>query len=901
MSFKDLSIRTKFLLLFSWLALVSIFLTGWLSYRSAKAALETITFDWMTTVRESQKQAIESYFRDAREDMTILPALPAFVNATKAFADATSALKPRKGKSLLAPAERQALGTYYEKRFLPKLQRVSDGTHTVKELWPKDDIAQYLQYHYIAASPFTWQERSRLNQASDRSRYSAIHAQVHPVARNVVQAFDFYDLYLIDARTGIILYSFQKEADFGTSLLTGPYRNTKLGRAFRQAKKGAVTFVDFEHYPPSHLLPAAFFAAPIFDGKRITGVMAAQISSDRINDLMTSRHNWRAVGLGESGETYLIGDDYKLRSDARPLVERPSEYARLLLDLGADPTLVDRIALHSTSILYQEIRTEAPTEALRGVSGTKIITDYRGVSALSSYTPLNITDVHWALIAKIDAAEALAPVHQLRDTVRGLGLIVTLFSGFLGYLVARSFLRPILQLTARATELGQGNLSERVPVTSRDELGLLASSFNQMAENLQRAEEELREATNRELQIARDIQMGILPTNLSSFTIGTGLDVQAALEPAQLVGGDLYEVTRTDDGRVVVIMGDVSGKGIPAALFMAVTVTLLRTKAPHFARPEELLRRVNEDLVLLNPHTMFVTLLCGMFDTRGGTVSWASAGHMPPVLIRRGQRPTLPFDEQGTVAGISAGIEIQSHTMPYKPGDTFILYTDGVTEAYNPDGDLLGEQPFLDQLAQRPGRTAREAAAAVVEIVRRHAAGASQSDDIAVLAVHVADAGEGTPHQSAEQTLRIPNDPEALEQAQATIESFLTGREVPAELVQDVRLVLDEVLSNIMRYGYGSRPGDIDLSATASTDRIRLVVRDRASRFNPLEQPDPDFNLPADDRPVGGLGVYLIRQLMDRVDYVYEEGANTLMMERRIRREDESSVSRLPDKPDQAL
>lgn len=882
MAFKHLSIRTKFLLVFSWLALVSIFLTGWLSYRSARQALETVTFDRMTTVRESKKQTIESYFHDIRDDMTILPTLPAIVHATRAFTDAFRALDARKGKPALAPAERKALRAYYEKQFLPKLQRAANRPHRVEEFWPKDDRAQFLQYHYIAANPHTWQERGRLNKASDRSRYSAVHAQVHPVIQNVVQAFDFYDLYLIEAQTGQILYTFQKEVDFGTNLLTGPYRETKLARAFQQARKGAVTFVDFEHYPASFLMPSAFFAAPIFDGSRVTGVLAVQISTDRLNALMTSNHNWRAVGLGETGETYLIGDDHKLRSDARPLVETPSEYVQQLLDLGTDPTLVDRMTVHSTSILYQEIRTEAPTEALRGITGTKITTDYRGIPVLSSYTPLNITDVHWALVAKIDAAEALAPVQHLRETVRALGLLVTLFSGFLGYIFARSFTRPILLLTERAAELGQGNLSKRVPVTSRDELGQLASSFNLMAENLQRTEEELREATNRELQIARDIQLGILPTDLSSFTSGTGLDIQATLEPAQLVGGDLFEVTRTGDGRVVVIMGDVSGKGIPASLFMAVTVTLLRTKAPHFTQPEKLLRLVNEDLVLLNPHTMFVTLLCGMFDTRAGTVSWASAGHMPPVLIRQGERPMLPFEEQGTVAGIAPGIDIQGHTMAFKPGDTFILYTDGVTEAYNPNGDLLGEQSFLEQLAQRPGRTASETTASVMEIVRRHAAGAMQSDDIAVIAVHVTGAGDGATTQSAEQTLRIPNDPKALERAQAEIETFYAAHKIPAELLQNVRLVLDEVLSNIMRYGYGDKPGDIEMLAAVSTDRIRLVVRDRARPFNPLEQPEPDFRTPADDRPVGGLGVYLVRQLMDRVEYVYEGGENRLVMERRI-------------------
>ena len=530
-----------------------------------------------------------------------------------------------------------------------------------------------------------------------------------------------------------------KEVDLGTNLLTGPYRHTNLARVFREAQQADrpdfVRLVDFAPYEPSYLAPAAFIAAPIFRHTQKIGVLAVQLPVDRLNALMTSNRNWQAEGLGESGETYLVGNDYRMRNDSRFLIQEPDRYFDLLTRLGADAAVIERMRAHTTSILYQQVRTEASEDALRGRSQTRLVKDYRGISVLSSYTPLTIADVQWVLLAEIDEEEAFAAVGILRQRVQWLGLLVLLVSGLLGYVLARTITRPLSQLTEGTAALGQGDLSKRVPVMTQDELGMLASSFNQMAENLQRAEQELREATTRELRIAREIQMGILPADVSLFTSGTGLDVHAVLEPAQLIGGDLFDVVQTRDGRVMVVVGDVSGKGIPAALFMAVTVILLRTVARQVGQPEEILRRVNDELTVLNPQTMFVTLLCAIFDTATGRMAWASAGHPLPILMRRGQAPTVMSGESGLVAGLMPGIDMRHHSVDLQPGDTVLLYTDGVTEAIDPQGELLGERRLIEQLARQPGRTAAETTASVLAAVQHHVAGAPQSDDLAVVTV----------------------------------------------------------------------------------------------------------------------------------------------------------------------
>jgi len=245
----------------------------------------------------------------------------------------------------------------------------------------------------------------------------------------------------------------------------------------------------------------------------------------------------------------------------------------------------------------------------------------------------------------------------------------------------------------------------------------------------------VKEAMARDLRIARDIQMGILPTDLRPCTDGTGLDIHALLEPAQEVGGDLYEVLRPADDRVVVAVGDVSGKGIPASLFMAVTITLLRSMARQFERPDEILCRVSDELAVQNPSGMFATLQCAVVDLHRGRVTCAGAGHLPLVVVSPDQPPRWAGESTGLPAGLYTGNEIQSTSMDLKPGDTLVMYTDGVTEAMNSSREQFGEERLIDHLARVTGRNASETTAGVLEAVRRHAAGAKQSDDITVVAV----------------------------------------------------------------------------------------------------------------------------------------------------------------------
>ena len=242
-------------------------------------------------------------------------------------------------------------------------------------------------------------------------------------------------------------------------------------------------------------------------------------------------------------------------------------------------------------------------------------------------------------------------------------------------------------------------------------------------------------AAERDLRIAREIQMGLLPVDIAAQVRGTGLDVHAVLEPAQLVGGDLFEVLRLGPDRVLVAVGDVSGKGIPAALFMAVAMTLLRSMARQGHPPEEILRRLNDELLEQNPRGMFVTLQCLLFDLGRQTVTCASAGHHAAARLAAGQPPQLVFTQSGRVLGLLPGGELTSETITLERGDAFVLFTDGVSEAFGPNQELFGEERLLAHLQASTARTARDTTVGIVDAVRTHAAGTKQSDDITVLTI----------------------------------------------------------------------------------------------------------------------------------------------------------------------
>jgi signal transduction histidine kinase len=417
-------LKTRLQLSFLLFGLLSVGLTGWQTFEYARNSLEALTFDRLTSIRETKKRQIETYFHQTRIQIVSLAESRVTVDAMKDF-----------GASFRALGRTTAKGE-------------KDG-------------------------------------AGDFRRADA---RYHTVLQHIAERFGYQDLFLVDAVTGNIVYSVARRRDFGTSLISGPYDSANIAAAFRAIQSTAdpeyVRFVDFAPYEPASMKPAAFVATSIYDGSARVGVLIAQMSIDEINNVMTSGSHWLQEGLGRTGETYIVGDDFSMRNDSRFFIQDPAAYIARLERAGADSLLVARIQSRSTSILIQEVRTDASREALGGATDTRIIDDYRGVSVLSSFTPLAIPDVHWVILSEIDASEAFHPVFELRERLIFLSLGLLLGAVAVGFVISRTISGPILALAKDAETLGKGDFSHRAGVRGKDEIGMLARTFNAMASSI---------------------------------------------------------------------------------------------------------------------------------------------------------------------------------------------------------------------------------------------------------------------------------------------------------------------------------------------------------------------------------------------------------------------------------
>jgi signal transduction histidine kinase len=319
--------------------------------------------------------------------------------------------------------------------------------------------------------------------------------------------FGYSDILLADAATGKILSSATGHTPATPSLRSG---SSGIARAFAGATNPGngdpVCLVDFAPYSAMDSVPAAFVAAPVSNGKRKIGVLLFELSIRDINAVMTSGARWEDEGLGKTGETYIVGADFMMRNDSRFFVQDSAAYFKRLQRVGIPHATLARIRSRSTTILLQEAKTEATRDALLGHTDTRLIDDYRGVPVLSSYTPLQIPGVRWVILAEIDAHEAFAPVAALRERLIFAGLVLLLLAWVIGFVLARMIARPLVALTAATDRFAAGDAFPHVPDTSPDEIGLLAKTFNRMAERMSENTERLRREIDERTKAERELR-----------------------------------------------------------------------------------------------------------------------------------------------------------------------------------------------------------------------------------------------------------------------------------------------------------------------------------------------------------------------------------------------------------
>ncbi len=497
-------IRTKLLLTMLGLAVSAVAAVSYLSFQMGRRSLEDESFNKLTAVREMKARQIEEYFTNLRSHVHTFAESRTAIDGMEKLGAAFRGLQSHGAPELVADmGAGEQLQAYYRDEFLPALSPNIDGEAQLESFWPRGQAARLLQHLYIAKNRNATGSKHLLDDAGDGGQYSEAHAEFHPIFREYLEHFGFYDIFLVDIETGHIVYSVFKEVDFGTSLLSGPYQDSKIAAAFRaiqQSEDGnLVRLVDYAPYPPSYNAPASFIAAPVRHQQKAIGVLIFQMPVDKIDQIMTNGRAWADAGLGQSGEAYLVGEDHKLRNQSRFLIEDRESYLRAIEQAGVPADTRAKIANFNSTIGLQEVKTPGTAAALAGSTGTAIFPDYRGVPVLSAYKPLQIEDVHWVLLSEIDEAEAFAPIAQLKRRMLGVMALIFVVIAGVAVLFSRTLSRPLRMLSQRAAALAHGDLDTSLAIRRTDEIGQLATSFSKMRRAIKKLVGDL-EQNNLELE-----------------------------------------------------------------------------------------------------------------------------------------------------------------------------------------------------------------------------------------------------------------------------------------------------------------------------------------------------------------------------------------------------------------
>ena len=448
------------------------------SHERAEASLRKQASAQLTAVREIKRAAIQRYFKTITDQIVTFSEDPGIIAAMRGFA---RGFRLYRTENLVDESKiramRKALQEYYVGPFRQEYASRNNGARlpdTLLEGLDADSIA--LQYAYIRANEHPLGEKHKLVSAGGPSTYDSVHEKLHPIIRNYLERFGYYDIFLVDPHTGDIVYSVFKELDYSTSLIDGPYAETNFGRAFRQARDATAPdstwLVDYESYTPSYEAPASFIASPIFDGGEKIGVAIFQMPIDRLNMIMSERS-----GLGRTGETYLVGSDRLMRSDSHLDPDNRS--------VGASFRRAD----------MGRVDTDGVRAALAGGSSVGILEDYRQVSVLCAYGPVSVGDYTWALLAQIDEDEAFAAIEVMRAAAQtasqsllgwviaiGVGGVILIIA--LAFFVSRKFSAPLLEMGTVASRIAEGDVTHEIEYRSGDELGELADSFRALCSYL---------------------------------------------------------------------------------------------------------------------------------------------------------------------------------------------------------------------------------------------------------------------------------------------------------------------------------------------------------------------------------------------------------------------------------
>ena len=614
-------------------------------------------------------------------------------------------------------------------------------------------------------------------------------------------------------------------------------------------------------------MPLITYSLPLFNNDgNIYAVVTADISLDWMADITSIIGNdfWKKhKKLSKHLYNFIIGRN-------ATYIMHPDE--ERVLNETIFSTCLDTEDAADDSVAYNMIKGNSDFESFT----------HNGTSYHIFYAPINRTT--WSMgIVVSDKLLALCigicctPVILLMI----IGLIIIFF---VCKHVIRNVTKPLTHFTNSADKIAQGHFDSELPeINTHDEMQRLRNSFETMQNSLVQQIEEtkvINEEKGRiesELQIARNIQMSMVPKIFPPFPDRTDVDVYASLTPAKEVGGDLYDFYIRDE-KLFFCIGDVSGKGVPASLFMAVTRALFRTISNHEALPERTVSGINDTMSHNNDSNMFLTLFVGVLDLPTGRLRYTNAGHDAPLLIdKKGERiGFLPVDSN-LPAGVVSGWKYTSQEALIDPYTTIFLYTDGLTEAEDAEHKQFGNERLLSiALPDKPRQIIDKMTTAIQDFV----GSAEQSDDLTMMAIqYTKQKLDVRMQRSITLTNNIDDVPKLAEFVEIVCEAV--GFDMSTSM--SLNLAMEEAVVNVMNYAYPTGTiGNVNITAEANDEQLKFVISDNGKPFDPTTKSEVDTTMSVEDRPIGGLGIHLIRQIMDSINYERTGGMNVLTLRKKL-------------------
>ncbi len=641
--------------------------------------------------------------------------------------------------------------------------------------------------------------------------------------------------------------------------------------------------------------PIAVYTIPIIRRDKkgedvLVGVLAVDMSIDFLKNTIAS------VPVSDSGYAMIL-------SSKSTIVAHPKS-----VDLGGD----------ENNLVVEKVKTEKGEDFDRVTQKAEhgLFRGFVGDSDQSAIYYTTIKSNNWIFMV----------VWPMQKFLEGQSSFVRLIGVFIlgGYILILIFVliisyrisHPLRQLAKAVDKFGHGNFDAELPVVKgHDEIALLASAFSDMQASIKeniKTQKSLGRI-ERELDFARNIQLAMLPENEVEENCNDDRhELAPFMLPAKEVGGDFYDFFKIDNDHLCVVIGDVSGKGVPASLFMMVSRIILRTMMKNLKSVENTFNSTNFALARRNKLNMFVTVWMGVVDLRTGHVEFASAGHNPPAIRHADGSVEFVKSKSGLVMAAMEDVRYQTQTCELLPGDTLFLYTDGVTEATNSNDELFGEARLLDTLAKSKDLATTDICKFVKNEIDSFVNGAPQFDDITMMGVKyigndepvweryektidVGIEGQGELKTFVEGIL-TPMDglakvqmqnaweryekivdviPENQDILTAFVEGILAPMEGSVKSQMQINIAIDEIYSNIVKFS-GATKVTLIVEVRKATLTAKLTFIDNGAPYDPLKSKDPDITLPAEEREIGGLGIFIVKKTMDSVCYRRNGDCNEL-------------------------